>query len=203
MCANCWLADKITSFSLLDMRIDGFMIEDIDFSNRNVCLSSFGKRGRGLVARNDIKSSDLIVSSPVKLLNRLEYEALRFIPSIISYQKKSPVEDDNGMVILKSGIDKLFENPDEVLKSTGENESAQSTIMYTFTWPREEAEGGDTAAIVFGLTSMCNHAPSLNLANAKIVRNYKHEYIDLVATTAIKKGNEILINYVSTPFHAV
>ena len=71
-------------------------------------------------------------------------------------------------------------------------------IMHTFSWDRPEARGGDTAAIAFGLVSLCNH--SEDGANADAVRVYDEERIDLVALHPIEAGEEILIRYKSVPF---
>lgn len=74
-------------------------------------------------------------------------------------------------------------------------------IMHTFVWERPEAQGGETAAIAFGLASLCNHAD--DGANAEVVRNYEDECLDLVAQSPIKAGEEILIRYKSVPFEPV
>lgn len=71
-------------------------------------------------------------------------------------------------------------------------------IMHTFVWERPQAEGGETAAIAFGLVSLCNH--SEENANAKAVRVFEAERLDLVALKPIDAGTEILIQYRSVPF---
>ncbi len=71
-------------------------------------------------------------------------------------------------------------------------------IMHTFVWQRPETEGGETAAIAFGLGSLCNHAEEG--ANAEVVRDYQGACLDLVALGPIKAGEEILIRYKSVPF---
>jgi hypothetical protein len=70
-------------------------------------------------------------------------------------------------------------------------------INHLFSWPRPESHGGDTAAIAFGLASLCNHTEGD--ANAKVVPDYEEECIDLVAIKAIEAGTEILIRYKSPP----
>lgn len=176
----------------------------IDFDNGRVYLSVLDDKGRGLFARQDLAEDDLIIRSPVKLFNAMEYEILRFVPAIRSYLAGQPEHGGDGrMVSLKIGLDRLFDDPDAVLSATTEEESAASTIMYTFTWPRPDDEGGDTAAIAFGLISMCNHAPEAAQANAKLVRDHEAMHIDLVATRDIARGEEILISYASVPFEPV
>ena len=73
-------------------------------------------------------------------------------------------------------------------------------IMHTFVWQRPDDEGGETAAIAFGLTSLCNHAQDEAAANAEVVCDYAEESLDLVALSPIASGQEILIRYRSVPF---
>ncbi|NNE24657.1 MAG: SET domain-containing protein-lysine N-methyltransferase [Rhizobiales bacterium] len=70
-------------------------------------------------------------------------------------------------------------------------------INHLFTWPRPQMQGGDTAAIAFGLASLCNH--SNTRANAKVIPDYEQECIDLIATSKIEAGREILIKYKGPP----
>lgn len=70
-------------------------------------------------------------------------------------------------------------------------------INHLFSWPRPESQGGDTAAIAFGLASLCNH--SEDNANAKVVPNYADNSVDLIAIKAITAGAEILIRYKHPP----
>ncbi|MDH3741483.1 MAG: hypothetical protein OER56_07785 [Hyphomicrobiales bacterium] len=70
-------------------------------------------------------------------------------------------------------------------------------INHLFAWPRPQMQGGDTAAIAFGLASLCNHSNAF--ANATVIRDYEQECIDLVATTKIETGKEILIKYKGPP----
>ena len=74
-------------------------------------------------------------------------------------------------------------------------------IMHTFLWERPESEGGESAAIAFGLASLCNYAEEN--ANADAVRVYDEECLDLVALRPIGVGEEILIRYASVPFEPV
>ena len=70
-------------------------------------------------------------------------------------------------------------------------------INHLFSWPRPKSQGGDTAAIAFGLASLCNHSEAN--ANATVVPNYEEECIDLVATRAIEAGSQILLRYKNPP----
>jgi len=175
-----------------------------EFDNARVRVGGQGKRGRGLFARQGLADATLILRCPVKVLNPMEYQALRFIPSIRSFLASRPEHHgDGGMISLKAGIDHLFADPDVVLSALEQAESASSAIMYMFAWPRPDEDGGDTAAMAFGLTSICNHAAESAAANAVLVRDRDAEAIDLVALRDIDDGEELLISYASVPFEAV
>lgn len=56
---------------------------------------------------------------------------------------------------------------------------------YPFAW-------GTDGAVALGVTSLCNHKEE---ANAEVVLWKKEGALELVAITAIKKGEEVFINY--------
>jgi len=179
-------------------------VEANQFDNTKVSAIEIDGKGRGLVARRDMAQGELIIRSPVKVLNAMEYQVLRLIPSIRSFVARQPdYQETDAANWFMIGMTRLFEDPDQVLGSTLAEDAAQGTIMHTFTWPRSEEDGGNTAALAFGLSSLCNHAPEEQSANAELVRDVQHDHIDLVTLKAIREDDEILIRYASVPFDVV
>ena len=167
-------------------------------------MVSHDDKGRALIARQDISPRELIIRSPVKLLDPMEYQVLRLIPAIRRFASNHPdVKETDTLNRFMIGMMRLMENPDDVLGLPPTDDDIHGTIMHTFTWPRPEQDGGETAALAFGLSSLCNHAPHENMANAEVVRDPDGRHIDLVAIKAIGEGEEILIRYASVPFEAV
>ena len=181
------------------------MQADLDaFDNTKVAVSEVEGKGRALVARQDLSVHELIIRSPVKLLDPMEYQVLRLIPAIRRFLSRQPdVEGTDALNGFMVGMMRLMENPDDVLGVPHGDDDDPGTIMHTFTWPRTQEDGDDTAALAFGLSSLCNHAPEGHMANAELVRDPDGRHIDLVAIKTIGKGEEILIRYASTPFEAV
>lgn len=174
------------------------------FDNTKVAVTQIEGKGRGLAARQDLSAQELIIRSPVKLLDTMEYQVLRLLPAIRRFVSRQPdVEEADALNRFMVGMMRLMENPDDVLRPAPTDDDDPGIIMHTFTWPRTQKDGGDTAALAFGLSSLCNHAPDEHMANAELVRDPDGLYIDLVAIKAIGKGEEILIRYASTPFETV
>ena len=71
-------------------------------------------------------------------------------------------------------------------------------IMHSFTWRDPKKNGAETAALAFGLVSLCNH--SEQGANADAVRDYELERLNLVSLKPISAGDEVLIQYSTVPF---
>lgn len=166
-----------------------------------VKVGSFQAKGRGLVADCGISKGEEILSSPVKLLNPVEFHLLRLAPLLLAHaQTRSDAGAPIGMQQLMASLGALLNEPDEVLASNAASDSSDAAIMYTFTWDRREAEGGQTAAIAFGLASLCNHASDHEAANADAVPVHDSLEIRLIAVKDIQPGDEILIRYRSTPF---
>ena len=165
-------------------------------------ISRSASHGQGLFARKQIEKDSLLARCPVKILDVMEYQALRFIPMISAYQIKEqgPQQDLDALLSLREGLDRLIDDPDEVLGGADTGTASHATIMYTFAWHRPKADGGDTAAIAFGLVSFCNHAPTPDKANARLERDYDNLFLELWATKSISKDEEVLIRYESVPF---
>ena len=179
-------------------------LNETGFDNAKVAVADIAGKGRGLVARRAIATAELIIRSPVTLLDPMEYQLLRVAPAIKSFAMRQPgYDDDNALQWFMFGMTRLFENPDQVLGPHAKNSGIEGTIMHTFSWPRVDEAGGDTAALAFGLSSLCNHAPEEELANAEIRRDPAGGYVDLVAVEDIAAGEEVLIRYTSVPFEAV
>lgn len=169
--------------------------------NAKVKVGVFGGRGRGLIADSHIKPGEEILRSPVKLLNSVEFHLLRLAPLLFTHsQSRTGGVAPIGMEDLMTSLATLLDNPEEVLSDDATSHSGDAAIMYTFTWDREEAEGGQTAAIAFGLASLCNHAMDRKTANAEAVPDHDALEIRLAALSEIQPGEEILIRYRSTPF---
>jgi len=176
-----------------------------EFDNQKVAVdASDEKKGRTLIACQDIAEQELIIRSPVKLLDPMEYQVLRLVPAIRRFAAKHPeIEKADVLNRFMFGMMRLAEEPGDVLGTPASDDDFHGIIMHTFTWPRPEHEGGETAALTFGLSSLCNHAPDESLANAEVVRDPGGRHIDLVALREIGQGEEVLIRYVSVPFEAV
>ena len=175
-----------------------------EFDNQKVEVESTGEKGRTLIARRDIAAQELIIRSPVKLLDPMEYQVLRLVPAIRRFASKhSELKEADVLKQFMTGMMQLAEDPGEVLGAPTSDDDFHGIIMHTFTWPRSAQDGGETAALAFGLSSLCNHAPDETRANAEVVRDPDDRYIDLVALREIGEGDEILIRYVSVPFEAV
>lgn len=171
------------------------------FDNSGVAVREFSDRGRGLVACRDFADGELILKSPAKILNSVEYQMLRLMPAITGFLKKNPASNQEIAVAqLFRGLDAMLDNPDKVLGIDQAATASDSAIMYTFGWDLNDGNEEMTAAIIFGLASLCNHSSDKNLANAKVVQHTVRQELDLVATQPIKSGEEILLQYRSTPF---
>lgn len=62
---------------------------------------------------------------------------------------------------------------------------------YYFHWDGD-AEGDGRGALGLGLVTLCNHS---GRPCARVDRNYARQTLDLVATTPIRPGDEITIDY--------
>ena len=175
-----------------------------EFDNQKVAVKASGGKGRTLIARQNITSQELIIRSPVKLLDPMEYQILRLVPAIRRFASKhAELKEADVLNRFMFGMMRLAEDPGDVLTAPPPDDDFHGTIMHTFTWPRADQDGGETAALAFGLSSLCNHAPDETMANAEVVRDPGGRYIDLIALKTIAEGEEILIRYVSVPFEAV
>ena len=172
-------------------------------NEHNVSLIEVNGKGRGIQANRTIDTGEVILSCPVKVLGSLEYYMLRLMPAIASYvrQSRSATEEDP-MAALFRGLETLVQDPEAVLSCDQTASSAEGAIMYTFSWTRFEESDVQTAAIAFGLASLCNHAETEATANARVVRHLADEKISIVAIKTISQGSEILIRYQSVPFLA-
>lgn len=174
------------------------------FDNQKVDIGAAGEKGRTLIARRNIAARELIIRSPVKLLDPMEYQVLRLIPAIRRFAAKHPeFEEADVLNRFMFGMMRLAEDPGDVLGAQAPDDDFHGIIMHTFTWPRPEQDGGETAALAFGLSSLCNHAPDESQANAEVVRDHANRHIDLMAIREIGEGEEILIRYATVPFEAV
>ena len=171
------------------------------FENSNVELKTFPGRGRGIVAACDIDAGEVILRAPVAVLNPMEFHMLRLMPAVLSYARMNGSSTDDGALPdLFQALEALVQDPDKVLSADQKQESADSAIMYTFLWEHPDGDGEPTAAIAFGLTSLCNHSSDQAATNAHVVKHIKDRQIDLVADRRIALGEEVLIRYMSTPF---
>jgi len=171
------------------------------YGNSKIEVLQFEEKGRGLITKVAIEADELILRSPVTVLDGLEYRMLRLLPALRAFADGEgfPVRD-NPDAALFFALENLVNDPEKVLRTDQTVTSASSAIMYTFAWDRSEEEGGPTSAIAFGAASLCNHIDDAALANAKTVQQNEINAIDLVATTNIEAGKEILIQYNSVPF---
>ena len=169
--------------------------------NPNVLVRPVGEKGRGIVAACDIPADELISRAPVKVLGDLEFQMLRMMPALDSFTEQTGLlAKEPPLVSLMHGLQTLLSDPDAVLGCDQSRTAAKSSIMYMFVWDRPEAVGGETAAIVFGVAGLCNHAKDAAKANAVMVQHTSEEQMDMVSTRPIKEGEEILIRYRSVPF---
>ena len=174
------------------------------YDNSKVTVTQSGNKGRALIARQNIAAQELIIRSPVKLLDPMEYQVLRLVPAIRRFASKhAELKEADVLNRFMFGMMRLAEDPGDILEAPASNDDFHGTIMHTFTWPRPEQDGGETAALAFGLSSLCNHAPDETLANAEVARDPDDRHIDLMAIKEIDEGEEILIRYASVPFEAV
>ncbi len=169
--------------------------------NPKVVIKPVGAKGRGIVAASNIAADELISRAPVKILGDLEFSMLRMMPALDSYAERQLADHDWPAVkVLTKSLEVLLHNPDAVLGSDQSYTAAKSSIMYMFVWNRPADQGGETAAIVFGVAGLCNHAADENQANAVMVQHTKEEQMDMIAIRPIASGEEILIRYRSVPF---
>ena len=169
--------------------------------NPKVLIKPVGAKGRGIVAATDIAKDELISRAPVKILGDLEFSMLRMMPALDSYAERHLTDHDwPATKVLMKGLETLLRDPDSVLGSDQSQTAAKSSIMYMFVWNRPADQGGETAAIVFGVAGLCNHAVDEKQANAVMVQHPTDEQMDMVAIRPITCGEEILIRYRSVPF---
>jgi len=172
-----------------------------NFDNTGVCVKQFADKGRGLAALQEFAVGDVILSSPVKILDPLEFQILRLMPAIKGFLKTNVASGKNmALSRLFHGLKTMLDDPDSVLSGDHAEMSKDSAIMYTFGWDLNNQDEEMTTAIVFGIASLCNHSDNSNEVNARAVQNTPDEVLDLLATKPIKSGEEILLHYRSTPF---
>ena len=92
------------------------------------------------------------------------------------------------------GRDELIERCPVLVLPAADRSALRETALYDyyFDW----APDGSDLAIALGLGSLYNHSFS---PNARYVKRYREELIELVALRAIAAGEEILINYNGDP----
>lgn len=143
----------------------------------------------------------LYLQAPVKLLSAVEFHLLRLASLLQAHALQSlGSEADITLQSLMTMLGELINQPEIELADDASSVSSNAAIMHTFTWDRPLTEGGQTAAIAFGLVSLCNHASEDEAANAGVRLDREGLSISLVASDDIQAGEEILIKYRSTPF---